>query len=194
MKRRVPRIFVITGLGESIRSRNYRGIICYAKKIGFKVVPVNIHWSTKLDMTDFISQADEKIPTDLSNDYILGFSFGSYIAAVLSSKRSAKGFIFCSTSPYFKENLKHIPKETKKYFGPKLLKSLKKYSIPVQGKSRAWFLIGQKDWNLAVDTTKKMHKAWHGKKNIYTIRGVGHELAHPKYIERIQSILKNALR
>jgi hypothetical protein len=184
------KLYVIPGLGESTRNKNYRELIQYARDQGIRVEPVNIHWSTKLNMSDFIDQARSKLPQDLSKSYILGFSFGSYIAAVLSERKQAKGYIFCSTSPYFKEDLKNIPKESKKYFGKNLFNSFKKYSFPSETNSRAWFLIGEKDWELAITKNKEMFNKLSGKKSHKIVLEAGHSLSHPKYTKEVEKILK----
>jgi len=181
---------VIPGVGESTRAQNYRSIIQSARILNFKIIPVNIHWSSKVDMTNFITQADKKIPKNISNDYILGFSFGAYIAAVLSKKKNARGYIFCSLSPYFKENLKNIPNETKKYWGQKMMKSFKKYTFPKNVKSLAWFFIGSKDWEIAIAANKAFYKKWAGGKNLSLVKDAGHELNHKNYIKKVRTILK----
>jgi hypothetical protein len=151
---------------------------------------VNIHWSTKLDITDFIDQASSKIPDSIPNDYILGFSIGAYIAAILSTRKNAKGYIFCSLSPYFKDNLKNIPEDTKEYWGKKMMTSFTKYEFPTQVTQHAWFLIGSKDWEIAIEATKDYYKKWLGRKKLFLIKDAGHELVHPNYMEKIKSILK----
>jgi esterase/lipase len=131
------KIYIIPGLGESTRMVNYREVIKLFKKADFKVIPIKIVWSLDMDITDYINQANKQIPNISKNDYVLGFSFGAYIASILSKKKKVKGFIFCSLSPFFKENIKNIPEETKKYFGQKMINSFKKYSFPSVSKSRA---------------------------------------------------------
>ena len=190
MKRIKTRLYVIPGLGETTRSRNYSGLIHLARKLGFDVRPINIYWSQKKNMTNFLAEAEGKLPKDISKDYVLGFSMGAYIAAVLSPNKRAKGYIFCSTSPFFKEDIKRIPKATKKYFGSKMINSFKKYSFPKNIPSRAWFLIGDQDWKIAIEKTRKIFKSWPGKKSLYLIKGAGHELNHSKYTERLEKILK----
>jgi len=185
-----PKIYIIPGMGESTRARNYSELIKYARNLGFRVMPVNIHWSTKMSMDDYVKQADLKIPNNIQNGYILGFSFGAYVASILSSKKNMKGYIFCSISPYFKENLKYIPKETKKYFGKKLFNSFRKYSFPDDQTAQAWFLIGKKDWKIAIKVAKESYKKWLGKKSFYLIKEAGHNLAHPNYLKRVKYIIK----
>jgi len=177
-------------MGESIRASNYRDVILTAKKADLCVVPVNIDWGINMDMTDYINQADKKIPNESVEDYILGFSFGAYISAILSKKKKMKGFIFCSLSPYFKENLKNIPEESKKYFGKKMMASFKKYSFSYNNQSKAWFLIGKKDWPLAIRQAKGSCNKWKGSKKLIVIKDAGHSLKHSNYIKALGRIIK----
>ena len=189
-KNKKSKLYVIPGMGESTRAMNYRELIRFARKAGFIVVPVNIDWSSKLDMSGYISQVDQKIPNNINSDYILGFSFGAYIASVLADKKQAKGYVFCSISPYFKENLRLIPKESKKYWGVKMMKSFSKYEFPLNGKGVAWFYMGDKDWNIAKDAVKIFYKKWKDKKTLNYIKDAGHELSHSQYLKKLKELIK----
>jgi hypothetical protein len=189
-KKRRTRIYVVPGIGESTRAKNYSELIRYARKEGFNVVPVNINWSSKLLMTDYIKQVDKKIPDNISEDYVLGFSFGSYISAILADKKDAKGYIFCSPSPYFKENLEYLPQETKKYWGPKLMKDFRKYTFPRNINNKAWFFMGDKEWKIAQDAIKIFYKKWKGKKTLKFIKGADHELSSINYLKEIKHLIK----
>jgi len=184
------RLYVIPGVGESTRAKNYSELIRHARKSGLIVMPVNIKWSSKMDITDFINQANKKIPDNSDSDYIIGFSLGAYIAAILSESKNAKGYIFCSISPYFKENLKLIPQESKKYWGVKIMKSFNKYNFPTKSKAQAWFFMGDKDWEIAQNAIKIFHKKWKGKKSLKYIKNVGHELSHPNYLKELKNLIK----
>ncbi len=186
----MKKLYVIPGFGESTRSKNYRHIIKKAKEFGFTIMPVNIQWKLHTPMSDFVRQAKEKISASTPEDYILGFSFGAYIVAVLALKKRLKGYIFCSISPYFKDDLKYITKETREYFGKAFMNSLKKYSFPRGTRDRAWFLIGDKDWEIAIRRAHKAYKAWGGRKKIYLVKGAGHELSNKNYVKQIKTILK----
>ena len=184
------KIYIIPGLGESPRNKNYIKIVKSAKKADFMVVPVNILWDQNMDMVDFVDQADRKIPDDCQSDYILGFSFGAYIVSILSKKKKAKGVIFCSISPYFKEDLKDIPRESKDYFGKKMMDSFKRYTFPKKVMSDAWFLVGRKDWPLAISRTQRSFDLWGGKKSLKVIKGVGHDLGNKKYSTVVEKIIE----
>ena len=129
----------------------------------------------------------------LKNNYVLGFSIGAYILINLVKKKKFKDYIFCTISPFFKENLNKIPKDTQEYFGSKMMKSFSKYSIPTGNKSNAWFLVGDKDWNLALKTAKIAHKQWIGKKELIIVKGAGHQLNHKNYVKEVSKIIKKIL-
>lgn len=184
------KVYIIPGLGESTISSNYKQVISILKENGFKVVPIKILWAKNLAMSDYIEEANKQIPENSNNDYILGFSFGAYIASVLSKNKKAKGYIFCSLSPYFKDDLKQIPKESRDYFGKKMIDSFKKYSFPSRSKDSAWFLIGTKDWDLALERAQKSFDKWKGPKELVFVKNAGHSLKDPNYIKAIQKIIK----
>ncbi|MBI2482312.1 MAG: hypothetical protein HYV76_02010 [Candidatus Vogelbacteria bacterium] len=183
-------LYLIPGLGESTRLKSYQSVIKQAKQFGLIVVPVNIKWQDNKTMDNFVSQVDAKIPDHITNDYILGFSFGAYISAILSDKKQAKGYIFCSLSPYFKDDLKFIPVQSKKYFGLKMMNSFKKYSFPKKITGKVWFLIGSQEWPLAINRTKEYAKSLSGNSTIKIVSDAGHDLSNTKYLQKIGGILK----
>ncbi len=156
-----------------------------------KVVPIKVKWITDKDISDFIKEIADQIPDNSKNDYIFGFSIGAYIAINLSKKKKCKGYIFCTTSPFFKKNLKKIPKEPQEYFGEKMMKSFAKYPIPKGNKSDAWFLVGDKDWELAIKTAKLAYKNWSGQKKLIIVKDAGHDLNHKNYTKEIKEIIKS---
>lgn len=190
IKKNERKIYIIPGIGETTRGGNYKELTKILKNSDFMVIPVNIFWGMSMDMKDFVKQADKMIPNNIENDYILGFSFGAYITAILSKKKKAKGFIFCSISPYFKDDIKDVPEESKKYFGKKMMDSFKKYSFPNKNNGLAYFLIGEKDWNIAINRTEKSYKIWKGKKEKYIIKDTEHDLSTQNYIKTLKRIIK----
>ncbi|KKQ99795.1 MAG: hypothetical protein UU11_C0003G0134 [Parcubacteria group bacterium GW2011_GWF2_40_69] len=183
-------LYIIPALGETTRSKNYREIIKSAKQSGLTIKPITIDWDIDMTMPDYIEQADKQIPDNIPNDFILGFSFGAYIASILSIKKRARGYIFCSISPYFKDDIRYIPDESKKYFGKKMMDSFKKYSFPKKTFGQAWFLVGEKDWDLAKSRASKAYAMWNKGKTLKIIKGAGHELTDLNYTNAINSITK----
>lgn len=184
------KLIIIPGLGENIQGKNYRGIVRGAKNLKFKVKPIKIIWDTEMDMSDYITQAEEQLPPDLSDSYVLGFSFGAYIAYQIALKNTAKGYIFCSTSPYFSDDIPKIPQASREYFGSKLFSSFKKYKVGKTPNVPGYFFIGKEDWQLAIDRAKSLYTEWNGKKSLKIITGVEHELCDIKYEREIMDLLK----
>ena len=183
-------IYIIPGYGESTRTKNYQEIIKFAKSNKYEVSPINIVWNTDKTMVDYIKEVEKQLSKDNQNDILLGFSFGAYIAYIISKKKIFGNYIFCTISPYFKENLKDIPQESKDYFGKKFIEKLKKYSIHGGNKNNAYFLVGEKDWDLAIKTNRKAENKWLGKSEFIIVKKAGHELGHTNYIKKVIGIIK----
>lgn len=190
MNQKKRKIYIVPGFGESTRMKNYRDVIKYAKQQKFEVVPIKIDWDLNKNMPDYIKEVSSQI-SDKEDSYILGFSFGAYISYVLSKKKKLNGYIFCTISPYFYENLKDIPNKSKEYFGDNFIKSLKKYTIHGGNKNKAWFLVGEKDWNLAKQVNREACREWSGESNFILVKNAEHELGQKNYVAQVRKIIKN---
>jgi hypothetical protein len=186
-----PKLYIIPGLGESSIGKNYRQIIKNAKVCGFEIVPVKMNWSKDMIMDDFILQADNQIPKDSKNDYVLGFSIGAYILNILAKKKKIKGLIFCDISPYFKENLKILEPENKKYFGEKMWEKLKKYSFTKNVSTSAWFFLGEDKGSVYNKIMKNFPKMWKGKNKSIMVKEAGHNIGHDNYVEAVSKLIKS---
>ena len=162
MKKDKKKIYIIPGFGETTRMKNYREIKSLAKSNGYEIISVKINWYMDKTMSDYIKEVEQQIPCD-EPSVIFGFSFGAFIAYSISKQYIMSDFIFCSTSPYFKSNIKNIPCESKEYFGKKFINDLSNYKIHSGNKKHAWFLVGDQDWDLAIETSKKISEKWLGK-------------------------------
>jgi hypothetical protein len=184
------KFYIIPGLGESTRAQNYREIIKGIRASGFDVVPINLEWDLDVPFSEFVKKADKQIPNNIAEDYILGFSFGAYIVALLAPKKKACGYFFCSISPYFKNDLRYIPQETKDYFGTTFMSSFKKYSFPENMIGNAWVFIGDKDWKIAQERARDSYNKWKGNKEMFIVKGAGHELKNPNYTKEVLNVIK----
>ena len=184
------KLYIVPGFGETTRMKNYREVIEYAQKKGFCVTPITIGWDMDKNMSDYIKEVENQIPSKNEDDTILGFSFGAYITYMISKKKVFDNYIFCTISPYFKENLKYVPQESKDYFGEYFIESLKKYSIHKGEKNNAWFLVGEKDWDLAINVNKEAEKNWKGKSKFILVEKAKHELNHKSYLKEVDKIIK----
>lgn len=191
MKKQKKKIYIVPGFGESTRMKNYREVINLSKEKGFEVVGIKIFWDMDKTMDDYLLEVSEQLPNVNEDDYVLGFSFGAYIAYILSQKKVFNKYIFCTISPYFKENLKDIPQDAKDYFGEEFMKSLEIHKIHKGKDKKAWFFTGEKDWGLAIKMNKKASDKWKGESNFKLVKNTGHELSADNYIKELKNILKN---
>lgn len=185
------RFYIIPGMGESAISKRYKEMRKFSAKKGFEVVPIKVVWEKSMIIDDFIKQVLVQLPKTTKKDYILGFSMGAYITAIISKKKKFKGILFCDTSPYFKEYLKILEPKNKKYLGERLWNNLKKYSFPKNVSTPAWFLLGLKGDSMYTDIMNKFPGLWRGQSKTILLKGVGHDIAHKKYINAIKNIIKH---
>ncbi len=182
-------LYIIPGFGETTRGKNYREIISFAKKNGYEVVPLNPVWDFEKRISEYVEEISKKIPSITENDVILGFSIGAYILSILSKNQKFKKSIFCTISPFFSETATSIPEETQKFFGAKMMQSMTSQKIPSGQYGDAFFLVGEKDWPLAIETNKKISEGWLGNSKFILVPGAGHELAHPNYASSVIQLL-----
>ena len=69
---------------ENLLTQNYREIIKFARENKFTVISVNIVWDMDKTMIDYVKEVEKQIPSKNQNDILLGFSFGAYIAYIIS--------------------------------------------------------------------------------------------------------------
>ncbi len=187
----MSKLYIIPGYGETTRFKNYRRIIAFARENKIDVVPVHVKWSHNKTLAQYLREIESAIPENTQDDIVLGFSIGAYLALILSGKRIFRIHLFCTVSPFFKESFKKIPEETRKFFGTKLMKGFQEQKMPRGNIGQAYFFVGNKDWPLAIETNRKLNKKWKGKGKFVLVRGVEHELEHPKYLSAIRKILSN---
>ena len=189
MLKNKTKIYIIPGFAETARMKNYKEIKSIAKNFGFKTVSVKINWNKNKTVSHYIQEVKRQIPAG-EHSTILGFSFGAFIAYNIAKEYKFSDFIFCTISPYFKTNLKEIPSKSKKYFGRKFINDLNKYKINSGTKNRAWFLVGDQDWNLAIKTNLKTREKWAGKSDFIIVKKAGHELSPSNYVKEVRKIFE----
>lgn len=188
-------LFIIPGIGESIRSNSYTRIAKQAKKLGIKVVPVSIHWYENMVTSDYLKEALAKIKKRYSKDEcnaILGFSVGALIAVQVARKIKFNHVFLCSLSPYFKNDIWELPNEAKEYLGNSFMSDLRKYTFPKELNSHVSFFFGKDDWPIAIAKARQKFRSLHAeKKDFNLIKRTKHELS-AKYIDQIVAKLKSA--
>ncbi len=183
-------LFIIPGFGETGKESCYKEISKFAKSKGFKSIVISVVWDRNT-LSTWIKEVRKILNTyskeELRGSIILGFSFGALISQEIAKDIIFNKVISCSCSPYFKENLKYIPKEVFVFFGKKRMKDFENYSINSYKKNKIrnfMALFGEKDWDIGQKTSKKISEYLEGTFQI--IAETEHELS-PLYIENIQN-------
>lgn len=182
------KLYIIPGLGQKPTDAPYIEITKLARKSGYATKLIEVDWNQAPNM--WLAKTKKQLNNSTKKDVILGFSFGAYIAAVLSPKIKSSKFIFCSISPYFLDDKKNLPKLAYKYLGEKLINELTKNKFPTASKSPAAFLIGDKDLEIVIERTKKSYRAWNGPKETVIVKNVGHALGK-RYLKEIARLINN---
>ncbi len=186
--------FIIPGYGESPNGKAYRKIALAAKKKGHIPVPIEVDWRKNKSMSLYVKETKQKIRTSLKNQkdkdiQILGFSFGAYIAALLTRKYYFQKIYFCSMSPYFKDDFSAIPTEWKKKLGKKMLQSLQKYKFPTTSKCSAVFLVGKKEPPISINRFHKSYRQWRGRKKKFIIEKSDHDIGNAAYLKKVLEVI-----
>lgn len=187
----MKKIYIIPGLGESTKDKVYRKIVTLLKSQGWETVSINIKWN-RTTAKDWLEQVSAKIKSDkILNPHVLGFSFGAYVAVLLSQELKFKKIICCSLSPYFKEDLKNIHPEVIKYFGIRRINDFKNYSFPKKPVGEIVFFVGDKEPKISLKRTNNAYKKWSGKKSLKIIKGAYHNLSQDAYKDEIVEYIKS---
>ena len=176
-------LILIPGFGESTHEKPYKTIKNFATKAGIKVIEINPVWDYKT-MSDWYTYSKNKIKdVDIKNTVIIGFSLGAYISILLSREHSFNKSIFCSLSPFFKEQLNNIPAQAKSFLGKRRMNDFTKHSLNIKSISKKNILLfGDKDWGYAISEAKRF--AVNNNYVFNEVKDVGHEL-NEDYINAI---------
>ncbi|MEX0672848.1 MAG: alpha/beta hydrolase [Candidatus Paceibacterota bacterium] len=187
MKRK--QLYIVPGFGEFPTDLPYKKITQFARKQGYTVIPVSIVWDRRT-MSHWLEQLREVVKKHGdTNSILLGFSFGAYIALLGSKEFNFEKVFLCSLSPYFKEDLKHIPEDAKKFFGKKRMADFQKYTVPRITIPTTLF-FGDQDWPMAIKKARKIAKD-NPAASFELIEGIGHDISEEEYLEKIKQHLKN---
>ncbi len=137
--------------------------------------------------TDWLIDFERKI-TLTPETLVVGFSMGAYLALLIAYSHPINQLILASLSPFFKENIPHLPSAAHKFVGKKKIADFNNYSIPKKIKAdKAMFLFGDKDMVMAIKQAQKLARRYKG--SFHLIKETPHDLTD-KYIETIVNFLK----
>ncbi len=179
-------VYLIPGYGETSSDPGYTEIVNIAKNKGYNVVVYNPIWkryTIKKWLSDFnklISENQKQEPI-----VVIGFSFGAYIASLAAKDNKFQKIIFCSLSPYFKDDIENLPKLAYDMLGKRRIDDFSINEFPTNVNTEAVFIVGDKDIPLVVDRVKKSYNEWAGTKKIEILKDIPHYINFPVYIEKI---------
>ncbi|PJE74314.1 MAG: hypothetical protein COV01_02345 [Candidatus Taylorbacteria bacterium CG10_big_fil_rev_8_21_14_0_10_41_48] len=190
---KTKRIYIIPGYGETTRRKPYMKLAQIASDLGYEVTKINPDWAGGL-MTDWVKSFVEKTHgSKYENSLVIGFSFGAVIAILGAQQTRFRKIILCSLSPYFSEDIKDLPPEVWDTFGNKHKVDFKKHPFPIESVVPASFLIGEKDWPMAIDKIKKRYSGYKGARKFFLVPKADHSLPD-NYLALIEKEIKSPLK
>lgn len=184
------KIYIIPGLGEGLKDKPYFELITYFKSKGLDTIFYGPKWSRNT-IERWLSDFEEILKNDsLDNSIVLGFSLGALIAVLSTKRHKFSKLILCSLSPYFSDDIKHIPKLAEKYLGKRRMEAFKRQSFPKDTKNSVIFLSGSEEKDLFPNSNKKYFDLWKGSKKFIVVPEAGHDISNLNYIKEIKSIFK----
>ncbi len=186
--------FIIPGYGEDKNSRPAYGQIANAfKKRGYKVLHAPVKWKEGRSNRNFADIVPEFVSfvrehTRVGDSIVLqGFSFGAVIALMSAPELKPTHMLLCSLSPYFKQDLAHIPKWWIRGASKKKISELRTldFNKYVGTKSRVTLFRGEKEGKYIESRARDAHnKIKHSK--LIVIPGAKHDIGNPTYLAAIK--------
>lgn len=190
-------LYIIPGCGETEKAQKHQRIMRIAKKLGYNPIVIPVDWEGRKSIRTCVRDTAREISKhgDTKDATILGFSFGACILALFLEKYHFKKVIFCSISPYFKEDmplwspkfLKIIQKEFK---NDPFATSLMKETFPVIKNQSSVFLVGSKEGEVCIGRSKRSFALCESKKELNVIQDAVHNVGNRHYLKRIEKILE----
>lgn len=178
--------YIIPGFGETISDAPYKEIITFLKNKKYNVIFYQPKW--KWNTMDRWLSDFRKILYKDSESIALGFSLGANILALSTESYTFKKVIFCSISPYFKNDLKHLPTLASKILGKRRMIAFSKYNFPETSNIPAFFIYGEKEAELIPNGNKIHFDMWKGNKKYRIVKGAEHDISNTEYIKTIKSL------
>jgi len=184
--------YIIPGFNHHNKQPAYKKIASFFRSRGIKPIPIDIKWKYRT-MTDYVGEFIEKYKREFNDNnevYFLGFSFGAMISFISAVKLKPKMIILCSLSPWFKENLPHVPKKWKRNFKRRVevFKELSFNEISKKINSKTILLIGDKEPSITIRRTKDAHRRLRDSKLIM-IKGAKHDIEMEEYLKTLEKVI-----
>lgn len=186
-------VFIIPGVGQRPDMPHYLQIGELFEKQGITLTYISINWRMRQSIEDCAEEAEKQIQEVLQqkpNDelYFFGFSLGAIIANILSGHYEAKAQILCSMSPFFKEDIEHLPFHSRLFSNLMIYPGSErpKYPNPFAYKmiDTYWF-IGEKEGKYFNDTILSKRQARYPEAKLQIVKNARHDVSQPEYLEAI---------
>ena len=186
--------FIIPGRNHLPSSPEYQEIARIFKEKGIAPILVLITWkgATISDCTKNFLEQYRKVNAD--KKYVLGFSFGAFIAFLASTQVKFEAQILCSLSPYFAEDLPHIKKWWILSIGVKRYQAFKKHNnleLSKRINTKTFLLYGTSEGKYIIKRAMDTFKNLHTSKRLVEIMDVRHDIGNPKYIKAIRQVINS---
>lgn len=193
-------LYIVPGFTENVDSRKgYKAIEKIFKSRGFLVRQVPIRWKygTMFTYSKELEAYVGKYHKNNEQVYLLGFSFGAMASLLVAKNVKAKAIILCSLSPFFKQDLKLIPKEWHTREGKVLdrrrLESFRKIDfnrVVKDFRIKTFILYGSKEHKLCVRRAKETHKKIK-QSELIPVKNAPHDIDHKNYLTAIKKLSKS---
>lgn len=178
-------LLIIPGFGESTDEFPYQFLSKKYKK-KFNVIMHNPIWKYRT-ASDWLRGLQGIINSiDVPNTTVVSFSFGAYITLIASEIYPFHKVILCSVSPFFREQLSHLPKPAEVFLGKRRFADFSTHKIPKTIISPSVFLFGSADWSVGIDEAKRLAKVYKG--TFEVVPNTYHELTD-EYLKKIASYI-----
>ncbi len=183
--------YIISGYGSSTSKELYQNIGEAYKRQGIEPVYVEIDWNSN-DIHDYLNQAKSYIDSNGGDSrYFYGFSMGGFIALSLPPSEEVKHIIASSVTPFFIEDIEHLPWYSlqKIYywwlFGDSKSVSLSKSITDLNSyKSKVSLFAGSEEREVVISRTKKIADELDNC-DVQIMNGVGHGISEPGHLNYI---------
>lgn len=188
----MKQLYIIPGFSGTCEGETYEKLCELAK--GFEVKPIHIKWKYRV-MSDYISEFLEQVD-QTKEIYTLGFSYGAMISLIASSRIPIKTQLLCSTSPYFKQDLKIIPDRWKKHIGKRRVIDFENFclnEITKNNQTTSYLFGGDLEAPLLINRVQELNKMLVNS-HLSILEGVHHDISDPKYLREIEKVLKELIK
>lgn len=182
---------IVPGFGEDIHNASYRKIIHFFKDKRIHAELVHITWKHNT-ISDFILQVMKECRKhSKSRIYLMGYSYGAFIAFLTAPFIGPHRLFLCSPSPFFKEDVRDLEPSLLRFLGKRRLKEIQKISLRAWSKfipPHAVITVGSEEHPQVVHRAKHAHQLLRGSL-LRIVRGADHKLNDPAYIKTIKTLI-----